>query len=108
MPRHANSQTPSRISSILWSEGPTHPRVSALSRSQFDLSHGRTDPRSQHLCEVVGPRLTEDALLERADAMVSTGLRDAGYTYFNLDDGWAASARDPTTSELGADPVTSH
>ena len=24
----------------------------------------------------------------RADAMVSTGLRDAGYTYINIDDGW--------------------
>ncbi|KAK0338660.1 hypothetical protein LTR94_037695, partial [Friedmanniomyces endolithicus] len=23
-----------------------------------------------------------------ADAMVSSGLRDAGYTYINIDDGW--------------------
>ena len=27
-------------------------------------------------------------LLETADAFISTGLRDAGYTYINTDDGW--------------------
>jgi alpha-galactosidase len=28
-------------------------------------------------------------LKETADAMVSNGLKDAGFTFFNLDDGWA-------------------
>ena len=27
-------------------------------------------------------------LLETADAFISTGLRDANYTYINTDDGW--------------------
>ena len=34
-----------------------------------------------------------------ADAMVSSGLRDAGYVYFNLDGGWQdrVGGRDGTT-----------
>jgi alpha-galactosidase len=31
---------------------------------------------------------------ETADAMVSSGMRDAGYKYVNIDDCWEASARD--------------
>jgi alpha-galactosidase len=37
---------------------------------------------------------TEDLLREVADAMVSSGLRDAGYRYVNIDDGWMARERD--------------
>ena len=61
-------------------------------------------------------RLGAAMLREIADAMVSSGLADAGYRYVNLDDGWAigrhpngsviydpelfqrASSRWPTTS----------
>ena len=35
--------------------------------------------------------------------MVSSGLRDAGYVYFNLDDGWASDTRG-TDGRLSADP----
>ena len=34
-------------------------------------------------------RLGATMLMEICDAMVSSGLRDAGYKYVNLDDGWA-------------------
>ena len=34
-------------------------------------------------------RLGAQILMEITDAMVSSGLRDAGYQYINLDDGWA-------------------
>ena len=34
-------------------------------------------------------RLGAATLMEICDAMVSSGLRDAGYSYVNLDDGWA-------------------
>ncbi len=40
----------------------------------------------------------------QADALVSTGLRDAGYRYVNLDDCWAAPQRD-TAGRLVPDPV---
>jgi len=50
-----------------------------------------------------GIPLTEDMVKATADAMVSSGMRDAGYRYVNLDAGWAAPTR---TSEgtLRADP----
>lgn len=37
--------------------------------------------------------LHEDLIKEVADAMVSTGLRDAGYVYVNIDDCWMAPKR---------------
>lgn len=38
--------------------------------------------------------LNEDVIEKTASAMVSNGLKDAGYTYINLDDCWMASSRD--------------
>lgn len=35
------------------------------------------------------PAIGAAALLDMADAMVASGLRDAGYVYFNVDAGWA-------------------
>ena len=40
----------------------------------------------------------------QADALVRTGLRDAGYRYVNLDDCWAAPSRD-AAGRLVPDPV---
>lgn len=39
-----------------------------------------------------------------ADVMVSSGMKDAGYRYIVLDDGWMAMQRDPKTGDLVADP----
>merc|ERR1719443_1064464 len=36
--------------------------------------------------------------------MISSGLRDAGYTYVNLDDCWHAKERNATTGRLQGDP----
>ncbi|MEJ5995811.1 glycoside hydrolase family 27 protein [Pedobacter sp. Du54] len=38
--------------------------------------------------------INEEQIKEVADAMVKTGLRDAGYTLLQLDDGWMAKERD--------------
>ena len=38
--------------------------------------------------------INETMLLRQADAMVSSGMRDAGYTYINLDAGWSAGRDD--------------
>jgi alpha-galactosidase len=37
---------------------------------------------------------TEELLKQAADAMVESGLKDAGYNYVNIDDGWMAKERD--------------
>ena len=39
-----------------------------------------------------------------ADKMVSSGMKDAGYTYLVLDDGWMDMHRDPKTGNLFPDP----
>ena len=38
--------------------------------------------------------ISEQLIRETADAMVASGMRDAGYTYVNIDDCWEAPARD--------------
>lgn len=50
-------------------------------------------------CEV-----NEQLILETADAMVSSGMRAAGYEYVNLDDCWSAQERNQD-GELVGDPV---
>jgi alpha-galactosidase len=50
-----------------------------------------------------GIALTERTVEETIDAMVSSGMRDAGYRYVNLDAGWAAPTRD-ADGNLRADP----
>ena len=47
--------------------------------------------------------LNEQTVEQTIDAMVSSGMRDAGYRYVNLDAGWAASTRGPD-GKLRADP----
>jgi alpha-galactosidase len=49
-----------------------------------------------------GINLTERNVESTIDAMVSSGMRDAGYRYVNLDAGWAAPVRGPR-GELEAD-----
>jgi alpha-galactosidase len=51
-----------------------------------------------------GISLTERNVEETIDAMVSSGMRDAGYRYVNLDAGWAAPTRD-ADGNLRADPA---
>jgi alpha-galactosidase len=50
-----------------------------------------------------GIPLTEQTVRATIDAMVSSGMRDAGYHYVNLDAGWAAPTRGPD-AKLRADP----
>ncbi len=41
-----------------------------------------------------GCRIDEALIRETADAMVASGMKDAGYQYVNIDDCWEAAARD--------------
>jgi alpha-galactosidase len=50
-----------------------------------------------------GTDINDQSIRETIDAMVSSGMRDAGYSYVNLDAGWAAPERN-STGELIADP----
>ena len=49
-------------------------------------------------------KISETMLREMVDVYISSGMRDAGYQYFVLDDGWMAMERDKQGS-LVADPA---
>src|SRR5262245_34832047 len=53
-----------------------------------------TPPMGWNSWNRFGCDINEELIRETADAMVSTGLRDAGYEYVNLDDCWMAPQRD--------------
>ncbi|MFI5911512.1 NPCBM/NEW2 domain-containing protein [Dactylosporangium sp. NPDC051541] len=51
-----------------------------------------------------GCNIDENLIKATVDALVSTGLRDSGYTYVDIDDCWMASTRD-AQGRLQPDPV---
>jgi alpha-galactosidase len=61
-----------------------------------------TPPMGWNDYNAYGLDVTETLIRRTADAMVSTGLRDAGYVYLNIDDGWQAGTRD-SHGDLRAD-----
>jgi alpha-galactosidase len=48
--------------------------------------------------------INESIIKETADLFATSGLKDAGYEYVNLDDCWALRERDPVTNRMVADP----
>ncbi len=50
-----------------------------------------------------GPNISEQLILETADAMIAQGYRDAGYEYLVIDDCWSLKERD-AEGRLVADP----
>jgi len=74
--------------------------------SGFALDNGlaRTPPMGWNSWNCFAHNIDENKIKEVADAIVSTGLRDAGYIYLNLDDNWMATSRDGS-GNLQADPT---
>lgn len=48
----------------------------------------KTPPMGWNSWNVFGSKVTDKEVRAAADALVSTGMRDAGYIYVNVDDGW--------------------
>lgn len=76
---------------------PTDPEVSdagAASTGSTDAGAapapalGATPPMGWNSWNTFGGNLDEDLIKGVADAMTQNGMRDAGYQYVNLDDGW--------------------
>lgn len=63
----------------------------------------KTPPLGWNSWNTFGPHINEKMIFEMADAMVSTGLRDAGYEYLVIDDCWSLRTRGEH-GELVADP----
>lgn len=64
-----------------------------LSAQKFE-NLGKTPQMGWNSWNTFGIDLNEEIVMEMADAMINLGLKDAGYEYILLDDGWMAKERD--------------
>nr|AQQ75132.1 GH27 [uncultured bacterium] len=63
-----------------------------------------TPPMGWNSWNIFYQNINETQIKQIADAMVSSGMKDAGYIYLNLDDNWMATSRD-ANGNLRADPT---
>jgi alpha-galactosidase len=52
----------------------------------------RKPPMGWNCWNAFGPKVDERIIIETAEAMVSTGMKDAGYEYVVIDDRWQGGA----------------
>lgn len=64
----------------------------------------KTPPMGWNSWNCFAQNINETQIKEIADALVSTGMKDAGYVYLNLDDNWMATSRD-ANGNLRPDPT---
>ena len=86
------------------SSGEIKRKDSATVQSANDDGLAKTPPMGWNSWNVFGKDINEKVIRETADAMVTSGLRDAGFTYLVIDDLWQGD-RDSTTGELHADKI---
>jgi alpha-galactosidase len=65
----------------------------------------RTPPMGFNDWNSFGCNVSEELIKQTADYFVSSGLKNAGYQYVNIDDCWLTHDRDPQTGRLVPDPV---
>ncbi|MBX7174208.1 MAG: glycoside hydrolase family 27 protein [Pyrinomonadaceae bacterium] len=63
-----------------------------------------TPPMGWNSWNKFGCKIDEKLIRETADAMISSGMKDAGFIYLNIDDCWMADKRD-ANGDLQADPI---
>ncbi|MEO6327826.1 MAG: glycoside hydrolase family 27 protein [Ginsengibacter sp.] len=63
-----------------------------------------TPPMGWNSWNTFQTKISDKLVMATADALVSSGMKDAGYLYLVLDDGWMTMERD-STGNLVADPV---
>lgn len=90
------------ILSILWTCAGVGLSATPVPAPNADLA--LTPPMGWNSWNAFQKDIDEAKIKEMADAMVASGMRDAGYTYLVLDDAWMASERDES-GRLVADPV---
>ena len=76
--------------------------VNQVMAQKFD-NLALTPPMGWNSWNVFQTNINEKMIKEIADAMVTSGMQKAGYTYLVLDDGWMAMERDKN-GDLVADP----
>ena len=79
--------------------------ISAFSQTKMLTGHlAPTPPMGFNTWNTFQTKISEDMLKEMVDVYVSSGMKESGYQYFVLDDGWMSMERDQNGS-LVADPV---
>jgi alpha-galactosidase len=78
--------------------------VSIQSSAQKFDGLAATPPMGWNSWNTFQVNISEDLVKGIADNMVASGMKDAGYTYIVLDDGWMAIQRDSVTGNLIPDP----
>jgi alpha-galactosidase len=63
--------------------------VISMVQAQKFKSYLPTPPMGWNSWNAYQEDISEKKIIETVDAFISTGLKDAGYTYINIDDGWA-------------------
>ncbi|MEO5689071.1 MAG: glycoside hydrolase family 27 protein [Burkholderiaceae bacterium] len=81
--------------------------ISCAVATAVPVSNGlaRTPPMGWSSWNQFGEAINEKVVIESMDAMVAHGLRDAGYVYVNLDDGWQHYKAARKDKPLEADPA---
>jgi len=64
-----------------------------------------TPPMGWNSWNTFAGNINETVIKATADAMVSTGMQKAGYTYINLDDNWMQNPARDASGNLRADPT---
>ncbi|AEW98006.1 secreted alpha-galactosidase [Streptantibioticus cattleyicolor NRRL 8057 = DSM 46488] len=76
----------------------------AGSAHALDDGLARTPPMGWNDWNAFGCSVTERLVEQTADTMVASGMKDAGYTYVNIDDCWMTHSRD-AAGHLVPDPA---
>lgn len=74
------------VSSASLAEEPVRTELPNKEKNIVQLAE--TPPMGWSSWNYYGDRINEKIIIDTIDKMVSLGLRDAGYTYVNIDDGW--------------------
>jgi alpha-galactosidase len=86
---------------VLCSPGAFGQILSSATGGKANLA--QTPPMGWNSWNKFGCKIDEKLMREIADAFVSSGMRDAGYKYLNIDDCWMAKERD-VRGDLQPDP----
>ncbi|CAD6225533.1 unnamed protein product [Miscanthus lutarioriparius] len=84
---------------------PERSPVAVVRRATLENGLGLTPQMGWNSWNHFSCNINEDIIRQIADAMVDTGLAKLGYDYLNIDDCWAAYARD-SQGNLAANPST--
>ena len=69
-------------------------QVSQVAKGAYGNGVAMTPPMGWSSWNLFRNKISEDLIKEIADAMVDSGLAEAGYCYVNIDDCWQANERD--------------